>query len=390
MANEKKISRKQKWIIGISLAVVVAVGAGFGVHHLQVKADEKEKQEKLASVDHKVKTYSKESLSWYTSAKKEDLKKKVTKADVKKLQKKLDTLVGANMSIETAEKLNTVVTDTGNAHTMVTLRDMVHQLLDDKGILVEKADVQSVKEQVDDFQKTKPVFVKKLQKKLAEAEKQDQVNQKAKKKVMALFTDKEAQTVKADVTQAQYDDAKKAVEQVKQPQLKEKWQGLLKKVKETLDKKSETTQKENNTTNDNNGTQSQATTPSAGNNDQASSSRSGSSHSQANGSSQNGQSSRQSVGSSRSQQSASSSGRSSGGRSSNSSSGHTQSATGSGSSHHSNPNQSRPTKPSKPSGNSGSSSNSGGMKPGDSWNGNKTEQGYIDGEDGNTWGTIEW
>lgn len=388
MANEKKISRKQKWIIGISLAVVVAVGAGFGVHHLQVKADEKEKQEKLASVDHKVKTYSKESLSWYTSAKKEDLKKKVTKADVKKLQKKLDTLVGANMSIETAEKLNTVVTDTGNAHTMVTLRDMVHQLLDDKGILVEKADVQSVKEQVDDFQKTKPVFVKKLQKKLAEAEKQDQVNQKAKKKVMALFTDKEAQTVKADVTQAQYDDAKKAVEQVKQPQLKEKWQGLLKKVQEMLDKKPDTAKNGSNAVGDN-GTDSQATTSSAGNNDQATSSNSGSGHSQVSGSSQNGQSSRQSVGSSRNQQSANSSARSSGGRSSNSSSGHTQSATGSGSSHHSNPNQSRPAKPSKPSGNGGSSSNSGGAKPGDSWDIDWNSGGSID-EGGNTWEGGSW
>ncbi|MBC2136171.1 hypothetical protein HCA93_07640 [Listeria innocua] len=358
------MDKKRKFIIGVSIAIglVILVGGALGFHYHSVKAEEKKQAEaqqaQTKKLQQTIQTYQKEVNAWYTDDKKEGLQKATTEKEITSMESKLKKLEGKEMSVGTAAKLNTLVMDVGYARSMLDAQTKVVSLFDGTGALVENAQLEAAEKAVNQLKETKPAFVKAQQKRLTEAKKQVKTIEEATKAVNALYTNNKRETVQSNVTQANYTTAKTKVASIKQAKAKKTLSDALVKVEAVLQKQKEVAQQQatEQAANTNEAQATNGSTASDGGNKTASS------HSTTNGDSSNGSSSQAGKSSSSSAKSGSKSSASSG----------------------------------KSKGSSGSSKNSGGnsiydnIKPGDRWTGKTTDKGYIDGEDGNTWGTIEW
>ncbi|EBF5115582.1 hypothetical protein FHZ94_06875 [Listeria monocytogenes] len=358
------MDKKRKFIIGVSIAIglVILGGGALGFHYHSVKAEEKKQAEaqqaQTKKLQQTIQTYQKEVNSWYTDDKKEGLQKATTEKEITAMESQLKKLEGKEMSVETAEKLNTLVMDVGYARSMLDAQTKVASLFDKSGALVENAQLEAAEKAVNKLKEVKPVFIEAQQKRLTEAKNQAKTIEEATKAVNALYTNDKRETVQSNVTQANYTTAKTKVASIKQAKAKKTLSDALAKVEAVLQKQKEVAQQQatEQAANTNEAQATNGSTASDGGNKTASS------HSTTNGDSSNGSSSQAGKSSSSSAKSGSKSSASSG----------------------------------KSKGSSGSSKNSGGnsiydnIKPGDRWTGKTTDKGYIDGEDGNTWGTIEW
>lgn len=377
---------KKKWIIGIGIGAVLLVGGSYGLTQYQTHAKAEEEQQTFDQQQDKlakqVASYKKEAAAFYLTAKKERLAQDVTAEQVTALASKLDGLEGKEMRVAIAEKLNTTIVDTAYAEKMVALRDKVNGLLDKNGSLAEKANVAAVEKQATGLKEAKPVFYVEQNKIIQQAKQQQAQIKKANEAVDALFTDTSRKTIKSNVTRAQFQSALKEKNKVKQVKAKQVLIQDLNRVesyltaqeKQAAERQAQAAQ-----------AQEKANIPQA--NEQSSSAKSSTpATSQGGGSSTNGySSSNKSSGSSSAPSSSYTAPRSSSQGSTSSSQRKSTSGSSSSSS-----GSSSATK--KPSNNGGSSSNSGNdeMEPGDSWDIDWTEGGYIDGEDGNTWQGGSW
>lgn len=364
----KKLDKKRKWIIGVSIAIglVILGGGALGFHYHSVKAEEKKQAEAQQAQSKKlqqtIQTYQKEVNTWYTDDKKEGLQKTTTEKEITSMESKLKKLEGKEMSVDTAAKLNTLVMDVGYARSMFDAQTKVDSLFDKSGALVENAQLEAAEKAVNKLKETKPAFVKAQQKRLTEAKNQVKTIEEATKAVNALYTNDKRETVQSNVTQANYTTAKTKVASIKQAKAKKTLSDALAKVEAVLQKQKEVAQQQVEqaaNTNDNQATNDDVT--SNGGNKTASS------HSQ--GSSNGSKSSQAGKSSSSSAKSGSKSSASAG----------------------------------KSKGSSGSSKASGGgsesdgwhsqyddLKPGDSWDVEWKYGGYINGKDGNTWYYGSW
>ncbi|EUJ44682.1 hypothetical protein [Listeria fleischmannii] len=121
----------------------------------------------------------------------------------------------------TAEELNTAIVDTAYASKMVGLRDQVNKLLDDKGVLVEKANVSETEKQAIAIKKDKPIFYAQQNKVIQEAKQQQAQITKANQALDALFTDESRKTIKSNVIRAQFQAALTEKNKVKQTKAKQ-------------------------------------------------------------------------------------------------------------------------------------------------------------------------
>ncbi|RQW65294.1 hypothetical protein DUK53_17180, partial [Listeria sp. SHR_NRA_18] len=294
-------------------------------------------------------------------------------------------------------KINTAVMDAGYAKNMVLLELAANKLLDAKGALVKDADIDAAKKRANELKGFKPAFTALQEQKINNAISQKTAIQAAVVKVNQLFTTATKTTVKPGISRAAYNEAKKQVDAIQQEATRTTLQKELNKVSAyLLDQEQQQVAKEEET-------KQQAATETApesttrgqqesntNNGSSSSSSNNDSSSSSSNNQSSSKNSAQSNAGSNNSSSSQSSS--SSAQPKSNPSSSQTPNAGGSGNKSSSNSNGSS-------KGNSGSQtapkSNSGGStgnkdKPGQSYEGNKTNQGSMDSDDGREWGTIEW
>ncbi|WP_088816430.1 hypothetical protein [Listeria goaensis] len=353
---------KKKWIIGIGIcALLISGGVGLTQYQTHAKAEEKQQavQKAEAQLAQQVEAYKKEGASFYLNDKKELLAKDVTVKDVQALKSKLQKLEGKEMTVTTAEKLNTATVDTADAEKMIALRDQVKKLLDPKGVLTENANVADVKKQANELKDVKPVFYAEQNKWIQQAKQQHDQLEKAQNAVDALFTDATRKTIKESITRSQFQTALSEKNKVKQSKAKQALIADLNRVENYL----VTNEKQNEQANQSNQAKQKATETQES---QASSSQNSTSSSKSykQGSSSTSESSRS-------------------GSKSNSSSPTQKSTSGntSGSSGHSS---------NSASNGSSSSQSSDELTPGDSWDVEWSDGGYIDGEDGNTWEGGSW
>lgn len=360
----KKLDKKRKWIIGVSIAIglVILGGGALGFHYHSVKAEEKKqaeaKQAQSEKLQQTIQIYQKEVNAWYTDDKKEGLQKATTEKEITSMESKLKKLEGKEMSVDTAAKLNTLVMDVGYARSMLDAQTKVASLFDGTGALVENAQLEAAEKAVNQLKETKPAFVKAQQKRLTEAKNQVKTIEEATKAVNALYTNDKRETVQSNVTQANYTTAKTKVASIKQAKAKKMLSDALAKVETVLQKQKEVAQQAANTN------EAQATNDdvtSNGGNKTASSNSQGSSNGSK--SSQAGKSSSSSAKSG--SKSSASSGKSKGSSSSSKSSGGSSKSNGWYSKYDD-------------------------LKPGDSWTGESTDQGVMESDGGRTWGTGTW
>lgn len=360
----KKLDKKRKFIIGVSIAIslVVLGGGALGFHYHSVKAEEKKQAEaqqaQTKKLQQTIQTYQEEVNAWYTDDKKEGLQKTTTEKEIAVMESLLEKLEGKEMSVDIATKLNTLVMDVGYARYMFDAQTKVASLFDGTGALVENAQLEAAEKAVKKLEETKLGFVEVQQKRLTEAKNQMKTIEEATKAVNALYTNDKRETVQSNVTQANYTTAKTKVASIKQAKVKKTLSDALDKVDAVLQKQKEAAQQ-------------QAAEQAANTNEAQATNgenKTASSNSQGSGDSSNGSSS---------QAGKSSSSSANGGTKSSASSGKSKGSSGSSKA-------------------SGGSSKSGGhsiyddIKPGDSWTGTETGGGYIDGEDGNTWTGGTW
>ncbi|MBC2237894.1 toxin Cry1Ac domain D-VI-related protein [Listeria innocua] len=365
------MDKKRKFIIGVSIAIglVILGGGALGFHYHSVKAEEKKQAEaqqaQTKKLQQTIQTYQKEVNSWYTDDKKEGLQKATTEKEITAMESHLKKLEGKEMSVDTAEKLNTLVMDVGYARSMLDAQTKVASLFDKSGALVENAQLEAAEKAVNQLKETKPVFVETQQKRLTEAKNQVKTIEEATKAVNALYTNDKRETVQSNVTQANYTTAKTKVASIKQAKAKKTLSDALAKVEAVLQKQKEVAQQQatEQAANTNEAQATNGSTASDGGNKTASS------HSTTNGDSSNGSSSQAGKSSSSSAKSGSKSSASSG----------------------------------KSKGSSGSSKNSGGnsksnngksgydnMKPGDRWTVEWEDKGVMESDAGRTWGYGTW
>lgn len=360
-------------MIGVSIAIGIVIlgGGALGFHYHSVKAEEKKQAEaqqaQTKKLQQTIQTYQKEVNAWYADDKKESLQKATTEKEITSMESHLEKLEGKEMSVDTAAKLNTLVMDVGYARSMLDAQTKVASLFDGTGALVENAQLEAAEKAVNKLKEVKSVFVEAQQKRLTEAKNQAKTIEEATKAVNALYTNDKRETVQSNVTEANYTTAKTKVASIKQAKAKKTLSDALAKVEAVLQKQKELAQQQATeqaaNTNDNQTTSDDNATSTGGN-------KTASSYSPASGDSSNGSSSSQAG------KSSSSSAKS--GSKSSASAGKSKSSSGS----------------SKASG--GGSESDGwyskydDLKPGDSWTGESTDKGYINGKDGNTWGTGTW
>ncbi|MBC2288845.1 toxin Cry1Ac domain D-VI-related protein [Listeria farberi] len=379
------MDKKRKIIVGVSVAVglVILGGGALGFHNYNVKAEEQEKQEKIITIQNKqkrdIERYQKTVDGFYTNSKKEDIKQELQQEDLDKMDQNIKKFEGTDLTAETGAKLNTLITDNGYAKSMLEIRNQINSLLDDKGALVDNADISNAEKKLNELKDAKPFYVEQQGKVLVNAKKQQEDINSAKEKVSQLFTSDKKTEVKNDVTRTSYNQAKEAVNKIKQKQSKEALTKNLETVNKYLNEKEAQKKAE---------AEKNAQNIATNDSETAGSNESGSTASENNGSSGGKSTSNYSGGNN------SSSGSSGGNQSSNGNGSTAKSSGGNSSTNKSSGGSSA----SKSSGGSSSSKSSGGKNSGSTskdtsgktWTGKTEEKGTMKNDEGRTWGTIEW
>lgn len=233
--------KKQKWLIGASIAVAVGLASyGAYAHHAEVEAQKAEKRAQVqAGIKEKLEGYQQEVNGWFTDEEKALLKAKVSPEMVAKVKEALDEWKGSAFSASNASRVNILVQDVGYAEQMATVQEEVNGLVDAKGALLENANWAEVEKRVqptlDKLRADKQAFVEAQQEKLEAAKGQWETIQRATNSVRAMFTTESLQEVKANIGEAAYTQAKEQVAKIQQPQAKE----VLIKALEKVDAKRE-------------------------------------------------------------------------------------------------------------------------------------------------------
>ncbi len=329
----------KKLVALISVLAVVLIITG--VTGWTVYANNNEMESKVSEIQNDVNAL-------YSSDKKM-LDTDISKEKFDSLDSDLKKLEGEDMSQDTAGKLNTAIMELATAEDMFKLQEETNALLDQDGAIVENADIASAEKLATDLEKTKAEFVALQRVKIDDAKAQQQIIADATNAVNALFTTPERTEVSSTVSRDTYNSAKALVDSIKQASTKQALTGSLDQVNTKINEQEQAqaaaiAQAEVEE-------QAEANADASSNSD-SSNNPNGSSGSSSSGSNDSGGSSSES-----------------GSSSSNSSSGS----------------------------NSGSSSSSGSEtwqspepQPGDTWDGETTDEGYINGDSGNSWGTIQW
>lgn len=378
------MDKKRKIIVGVSVVVGVLIlgGGALGFHNYSVKAAEEEKQEKIVTMQNKqkrdIERYQKTVDDFYTNSKKEDIKQELQQDELNKMDQNIKKFEGTDLTAETGAKLNTLITDNGYAKSMLEIRNQINSLLDDKGALVDNADISNAEKKLNELKDAKPFYVDQQGKVLVNAKKQQEDINSATAKVSQLFTSDKKTEVKKDVTRTSYNQAKEAVNKIKQIKTKGKLTKNLDSVNKYLSEEEKKSQEQAEKNNQNEGNSKSET---------ANSNEANSSGNTTNGSddSSSKSSSNNSNGNSNSSSSSARS-KDSGSSSSNGSGSTAKSSGGSNSSGN------------KSSGGSSSSKSSGGKSSGSTskdtsgktWTGKTEEKGTMKNDEGRTWGTIEW
>ncbi|EHL5041831.1 hypothetical protein SB900_002748 [Listeria monocytogenes] len=378
------MDKKRKIIVGVSVVVGVLIlgGGALGFHNYSVKAAEEEKQEKIVTMQNKqkrdIERYQKTVDGFYTNSKKEDIKQELQQDELNKMDQNIKKFEGTDLTAETGAKLNTLITDNGYAKSMLEIRNQINSLLDDKGALVDNADISNAEKKLNELKDAKPFYVDQQGKVLVNAKKQQEDINSATAKVSQLFTSDKKTEVKKDVTRTSYNQAKEAVNKIKQIKTKGKLTKNLDSVNKYLSEEEKKSQEQAEKNNQNEGNSKSET---------ANSNEANSSGNTTNGSddSSSKSSSNNSNGNSNSSSSSARS-KDSGSSSSNGSGSTAKSSGGSNSSGN------------KSSGGSSSSKSSGGKSSGSTskdtsgktWTGKTEEKGTMKNDEGRTWGTIEW
>ncbi|EOG9807213.1 toxin Cry1Ac domain D-VI-related protein [Listeria monocytogenes] len=378
------MDKKRKIIVGVSVVVGVLIlgGGALEFHNYSVKAAEEEKQEKIVTMQNKqkrdIERYQKTVDGFYTNSKKEDIKQELQQDELNKMDQNIKKFEGTDLTAETGAKLNTLITDNGYAKSMLEIRNQINSLLDDKGALVDNADISNAEKKLNELKDAKPFYVDQQGKVLVNAKKQQEDINSATAKVSQLFTSDKKTEVKKDVTRTSYNQAKEAVNKIKQIKTKDKLTKNLDSVNKYLSEEEKKSQEQAEKNNQNEGNSKSET---------ANSNEANSSGNTTNGSddSSSKSSSNNSNGNSNSSSSSARS-KDSGSSSSNGSGSTAKSSGGSNSSGN------------KSSGGSSSSKSSGGKSSGSTskdtsgktWTGKTEEKGTMKNDEGRTWGTIEW
>lgn len=363
------MDKKRKIIVGVSVVVGVLIlgGGALGFHNYSVKAAE---EEKIVTMQNKqkrdIERYQKTVDGFYTNSKKEDIKQELQQDELNKMDQNIKKFEGTDLTAETGAKLNTLITDNGYAKSMLEIRNQINSLLDDKGALVDNADISNAEKKLNELKDAKPFYVDQQGKVLVNAKKQQEDINSATAKVSQLFTSDKKTEVKKDVTRTSYNQAKEAVNKIKQIKTKDKLTKNLDSVNKYLSEEEKKSQEQAEKNNQNEANSSGNTTN--GSDDSSSKSSSNNSNGNSNSSSSSARS------------------KDSGSSSSNGSGSTAKSSGGSNSSGN------------KSSGGSSSSKSSGGKSSGSTskdtsgktWTGKTEEKGTMKNDEGRTWGTIEW
>ncbi|MBC1618003.1 hypothetical protein HB904_17635 [Listeria booriae] len=394
------MNKKRKIVVVscIAAAVVLSGATGWFVHqNAQAQEESKVEAQKEAQIEKdfvKVAAIQTKINLLYKDSKKEFLASNVSLKDIDEVQAELKKLEGHSFDAKVGEKINTAVMDTGYAQNMVLLEMAANKLLDEKGALVKDADIEAAKKRANELKGFKPAFTALQEQKINNAVSQKKAIQVASLKVDQLFTTTDKTTVKPGVSRTAYNETKKQVDVIKQEAARTTLQKELNKVNAyLLDQEHQQIAKQEEA-------KQQAVTETAPESTTSGQQKSYTGNESSSSSSNNDTSSSNSQSSPKdSSQSNSGSNNSSNSQSSSSSSAQPKSNSAGSQTPNSNGNKASSNSGGSSKGNSGSQtapkSNSGGStgnkeKPGQTYDGKKTDQGYIDGEDGNTWGTIEW
>lgn len=368
----KKISKRTSWILAIC-GIVVAGGICWGIYSYI------DNKNQLTDQEAQVSKLEKQVNDLYADKTKELLKKDISEKEIETAEKSLDAFKGKTLlTTAITEDIAQITKDWGNADYMYTYQMQVEKLLDPNGVLRADADIKKVEAQREDLIKNtkKETFAKSFDPVVKEATAQQTQIDVATKQVDGLFTSTDKKKVKEDVTRTTYETANKSVGKIKQAKAKEELSTSLNKVDKYLtDEEAKTAAAEEKAAQEaaKLASAQEATEESTNSSETSGNSNSDSNDSAASNGSNSGQESA-SGGSS----AGSSNGSSSSGSSSNSGKSASKSSGSSGSS--------------SSSGNSKSSSGSSSkdMNPGDTYEGKKTGEGYIDGPNGNTWESFTW
>lgn len=345
--------------------ILVAGGICWGIYSYI------DSKNQIADQEKQVTKLEKQVNDLYQATDKEMLKTAISEKDIQAAEKSLDAFKGeALLTPAITKDMAQITKDWSNADYMYTYQMQVEKLLDPNGVLRADAKLASIEAQRKDLVENtkKEAFAKSFDPIVEEATAQQNQIEVANQQVTALYSNFDKKEVKKGLTRATYNQAKASVDKIKQAQAKQTLTANLKPADEALKKADEKEAKAEEAAKvaaaqEASASQEEGAASSSSN---EASTNSGSSSTSGNGSTSGSNGSSSGSGSSGSSASAGASSKSSGGSSGSSSSS------------------------SKSSASSAKGSSSKEMKPGDTFEGTKTGEGYIDGPDGNTWESFTW
>jgi L,D-peptidoglycan transpeptidase YkuD (ErfK/YbiS/YcfS/YnhG family) len=220
------MKQKSKYLLGIIIIFILA-GSGFAyVSHVQ-KVKAAEEQRIIESAQEMV-------GNLYNNDKKEALADDISDKKISKAQNKTKQVKDISVQQSLVKEINNI------AFLYKTKTEMDGLLIE--GVLIEEADETKISAISKSVDKTK-IINKKIyttyKSNLEEINSQFNAVKTAKEKLLGLFSDPDASTVKNDITRDMYHDAKNSIDAIKNAKVKEGFSGLLAKADSELTVKEE-------------------------------------------------------------------------------------------------------------------------------------------------------
>jgi hypothetical protein len=225
---------KNKVIVGF-LSAALVTGGGLYTYSNHVEAVESKRVE--AQQTETITGIQKRVDKLYSNSKKEFLSKGINYDQIKVIKRDLENQEGKGFTTDNAVKLNTAIMELSDAENMLQLQTLVQGLLDQKGVLVENAEISKASEKALNLKGIKPAFADQQLKTINLAKQQDVQLKDTTKKVHSLFINLQQKKVRPEVNQQQLEAIKKQVLQLKQENTKKKLVNLLTVVDQELKKK---------------------------------------------------------------------------------------------------------------------------------------------------------
>jgi|GEM_PF-6551088 len=204
-------------IISVSALLLVVCVTGFVIWKIN---DIKEKKEMAILTD--IANIQEQVNALYKDDNKTNLAEHINNETIKRAH---DLFVSYNnkeikLSSQAITLLNQATHDLDDADKMFSLKHGIDSIFDINGAIIESADIEPFKVQLDELKSDKPSFADELMIKINDAEAQKEQISTATKLVDSLFTTSEKSNVKESVTQAEIDDAKANITNIKQDKAK--------------------------------------------------------------------------------------------------------------------------------------------------------------------------